>query len=117
MSDSAAATGKMSPLKLLGGQLVAVDENQTARVERHKAGHIVSMEMMTGMTSMNPRRAFSGTERHSVCPGVDSVKGRGLGLLNCTLRERDRVQGVVLGVVGVPRGGLRIMFVDLRVDV
>jgi len=59
----------------------------------------------------------SGTERHSVCPGVDRVKGRGLGLLNCTLRERDRVQRVALGVVGVPRGGLRIVFVLLRVEV
>ena len=43
-SDSAAATGKtVAPtvgkprqLKLLGDQLVAVDENQTARVERHR---------------------------------------------------------------------------------
>jgi hypothetical protein len=58
----------------------------------------------------------SGAERHSVCPGVDRVKGRGLGLLNCTLRERDRVQGVALSVVGVPRGGLRIVFGDLRFD-
>src|SRR6476619_5373440 len=58
----------------------------------------------------------SGTERHGVCPGVDSVKRRGLGLLNCTLRERDRVQGVVLSEVGVQRGGLRILFVHLRFD-
>ena len=44
LSDSAAATGKDGrptvgkprQLKLLGGQLVAVDENQTARVERHR---------------------------------------------------------------------------------
>src|SRR5258705_2674356 len=44
LSDSAAATGKRCrpkvgkprQLKLLGGQLVAVDENQTARVERHR---------------------------------------------------------------------------------
>jgi hypothetical protein len=28
--------GKPRQLKLLGGQLVAVDENQTARVERHR---------------------------------------------------------------------------------
>jgi hypothetical protein len=58
----------------------------------------------------------SGTERHSVCPGVDSVKGSRLGLLNCTLRERDRVQGVVLSEVGVQRGGLGILFVHLRFD-
>jgi hypothetical protein len=44
LSDNAAATGKDDrptvgkprQLKLLGGQLVAVDENQTARVERHR---------------------------------------------------------------------------------
>src|SRR5882724_13390356 len=44
MSDSAAATGKDGrptvgkprQLKLLGDQLVAVDEDQTARVERHR---------------------------------------------------------------------------------
>src|SRR5271168_3357610 len=44
MSDSAAATekdgrptvGKPRELNLLGDQLVAVDENQTARVERHR---------------------------------------------------------------------------------
>src|SRR5258705_9757822 len=44
LSDSAAATGKDGrptvdkprQLKLLGGQLVAVDENQTAAVERHR---------------------------------------------------------------------------------
>jgi hypothetical protein len=44
LSDSAAATekdgrptvGKPRQLKLLGDQLVAVDENQTARVERHR---------------------------------------------------------------------------------
>jgi len=60
----------------------------------------------------------AGAERHRVGPGVDSVKGRGLGLLNCTLRERDRVQGVVaLSEVGVQRGGLRILFVHLRFDV
>ena len=63
------------------------------------------------------RAEHSGAERHRVGPGVDSVEGRGLGLLNCTLRERDRVQGVALSEVGVQRGGLRILFVDLRVDV
>jgi len=44
LSDSAAATGKDTrptagkprQLKLLGDQLVAVDENQAARVERHR---------------------------------------------------------------------------------
>ena len=45
LSDSAATAtgkdgrptvGKPRQLKLLGGQLVAVDENQTARVERHR---------------------------------------------------------------------------------
>uniref|UniRef100_UPI003F9547DB hypothetical protein n=1 Tax=Mycobacterium sp. TaxID=1785 RepID=UPI003F9547DB len=44
LSDSAAATGKDGrptvgkprQLKLLGDQLVAVNENQTARVERHR---------------------------------------------------------------------------------
>ena len=43
LSDSAATgkdrrptVGKPRQLKLLGGQLVAVDENQTARVERHR---------------------------------------------------------------------------------
>ena len=44
LSDSAAATGKDGrptvgkprQLKLLGDQLVAVDENQTARIERHR---------------------------------------------------------------------------------
>src|ERR1700694_5209764 len=44
LSDSAAATGKDGrptvgkprQLKLVGDQLVAVDENQTARVERHR---------------------------------------------------------------------------------
>jgi hypothetical protein len=39
LADSAAATGKMvarRQLKLLGDQLVAVDENQTTRVERHR---------------------------------------------------------------------------------
>ena len=44
VSDSAAATGKDGrptvgkprQLKLLGDQLVAVDENQTARLERHR---------------------------------------------------------------------------------
>jgi hypothetical protein len=79
LSDSAAATGedgrpkvdKPRQLKLLGDQLVTVDENQTARVERHRpSARGANYMVLTDILGDTRTRTFTATRLSPVSPAV-----------------------------------------------